>query len=79
MLINKNKKEDFKVPFVTAKEEYKSERLKERKILHDYLLPFTKKKEHFLYGYTPKFDGVSGKRRTDYTNNGEIIKFVLSN
>lgn len=65
--------------FETAKEEYKRERLNERKKLHDHLLPFTTNKAHFLYGYTPKFGGVSGKGRTDYTNNGEIVKFDLSN
>lgn len=65
--------------FTTSKNNYKNERIKERETLHNYLVPFTKNKEHFLYGYTPKFGGVTGKGRSDYTNNGSITEYDLSN
>lgn len=65
--------------FVTAKNNYKNERMEQREILHNYLVPFTKNKAHFLYGYTPKFGGVTGRGRSDYTNNGTITEYDLSN
>ncbi|AWN67148.1 hypothetical protein LL14B4_13170 (plasmid) [Lactococcus lactis subsp. lactis] len=65
--------------FATVKNNYKNERLKERETLLNYLLPFTKNKAHFLYGYTFINGTNAGKGVTDYTNNSTITEYDLSN
>ena len=67
------------MPFLTSKETYKKERKEQRRILKEYMETFTTISGHFLNGYSAIYGGNSGQGHSDYTNNGTISEYALSN